>query len=140
MLRREDQGDRSMLWVQGVVVIALLQLIVFSWLVGRARGRYGVKAPATTGHEMFERYNRAHLNSLEQIVVFVPAIFLFANFFDPRIAAALGLLYVIGRSLYFIAYVRAPGSRALGFGIGSFAVFCLLAGSLVGVVIHLARG
>jgi glutathione S-transferase len=129
-----------MVWVQGVVVIALLQLILFSWFVGRARGRFGVKAPATTGHEAFERYNRAHLNSLELMVIFLPAVFLYAGFFDPRVAATLGALYVIGRSVYFVGYVRAAGSRLPGFAISMFAVMFLLVGSLVGVVMKLAHG
>ena len=129
-----------MLWVQGVIVIALLQLMFFSALVDRAREQYGVKAPATTGHEIFERYNRAHLNSIEQIVLFLPAIFLFAGFFDPRIAAALGALYVVGRTVYFVSYVRSPGSRSLGFGIGMLAVVLLLGGSVVGIVMRLVHG
>lgn len=129
-----------MLWVQSVVVIALLQLMVFSGFVAKARGQYGVKAPATTGHEIFERYNRAHLNSIEQIVLFLPALFLFAGFFDPRIAAGLGALYVVGRTVYFVSYVRDPGSRSMGFGIGMLAVTVLLIGSLVGIVMQLARG
>ena len=129
-----------MLWVEGIIVVVLVQLLAFSLMVGRARGLYGVKAPATTGHEMFERYNRAHLNSLEQVVLFLPAIVLFSQFWDPRIAAALGAVYVIGRQLYFMGYVRAPEKRGPGFGVGALAMLVLIGGSALGVILGLVRG
>ena len=65
--------------------LALLQYVAFGMLVGRARGRYGVKAPAITGHEVFERYFRVQQNTLELLVVMLPAIWLFARYVERRL-------------------------------------------------------
>ena len=64
-----------MAWVYIVAMLALVEYFFFSIKVGQARGKYGVKAPATTGNEMFERYNRVHQNTLEQLVMFFPSPF-----------------------------------------------------------------
>ena len=89
-----------MTYVEIVLALALLQFMVFGIAVGRARGKYQFPAPATTGNEMFERYFRVQMNTLEQLVVFIPAIVLFAHLVDPRWAAGLGAVYLIGRTLY----------------------------------------
>jgi hypothetical protein len=77
-----------------VIVLALVQFVALGMLVGRARGQYGVKAPSITGHEVFERYFRVQQNTLELLVVFVPAIWLFASYVSPRWAAILGAIAV----------------------------------------------
>jgi glutathione S-transferase len=120
-----------MAWVLIVIVLALLQFVVFGVLVGRARARYQVKAPATTGHEVFERYFRAQQNTLEVLVVFLPAIWLFAQFASPRWAAALGAVYLAGRAIYFMSYVKNPASRSLGFGLSMLPVLVMLGGVLI---------
>ena len=121
-------------WIVLVAVFALLQFSVFGALVGRARGRYGVHAPATTGHEMFERYYRVQYNTLEQIVVFLPALFLSAGygFGEDWMSAALGAVYLIGRQVYLTSYVRDPKSRGLGFGLTVIPVAMLLFNAGVG--------
>lgn len=121
-------------WIVLVAVFALLQFSVFGALVGRARGRYGVNAPATTGHEMFERYYRVQYNTLEQIVVFLPALFLSAGygFGEDWMSAALGAVYLIGRQMYLTSYVRDPKSRGLGFGLTVIPVAMLLFNAGVG--------
>ncbi|MBK6434805.1 MAG: MAPEG family protein [Rhodanobacteraceae bacterium] len=121
-------------WIVLVAVFALLQFSVFGALVGRARGRYGVHAPATTGHEMFERYYRVQYNTLEQIVVFLPALFLSAGygFGEDWMSAALGAVYLIGRQMYLTSYVRDPKSRGLGFGLTVIPVAMLLFNAGVG--------
>jgi glutathione S-transferase len=119
-----------MAWVLIVIVLALLQFVFFGYAVGRARGRYGVKAPAVTGNEQFERYFRVQMNTLEQLVPFIAAIWLFAQFVDPRWAAALGGVYLIGRSLYFLSYVRNPASRTAGFALSMLPTLVMLAGVL----------
>jgi glutathione S-transferase len=104
-------------WVVLVAVLALLQFAAFGALVGRARGQFGVQAPATTGHPVFERYYRVQYNTMEQIVVFLPALFLSAvyGFGADWMSAALGVVYLAGRQIYFLSYVRDPKSRGLGF-------------------------
>jgi len=116
-----------------VILIALLEYVVFGILVGRARGRYGVKAPAVHGHEIFERYFRVHYNTLELMVAFVPAIWLFGRYVSPTWAAVLGLVYVVGRIAYIVGYVSDPAKREVGFGLSSLSVVVLLLGALWGV-------
>lgn len=83
-----------------VIILALIEYFIFGILVGRARGRYGVEAPATTGHPIFERYFRVHQNTLELLVVFVPSMWFFGMYVSPALAAILGLVFIIGRMLY----------------------------------------
>jgi uncharacterized MAPEG superfamily protein len=115
-----------------VILLALLQYVVFGMLVGRARGRYGVKAPAVTGHEIFERYFRVHYNTLELLVAFVPAIWLFGTYVSPAWAAGLGLVYLVGRVLYLRGYVADPAKREIGFGLSVLPIIVLLVGGLWG--------
>jgi uncharacterized membrane protein YecN with MAPEG domain len=119
-----------MAWVLIVMVLAIVQFIGFGIAVGGARKRYGVTAPATTGHPVFERYFRVQMNTLEQLVAFLPAIWLFAQFIDPHWAAGLGAVYLVGRLLYFFSYVKEPKSRALGFMLTILPIFIMLAGVL----------
>jgi uncharacterized membrane protein YecN with MAPEG domain len=116
-----------------VILIALLQYVIFAALVGRARGKYGVKAPAVHGHEVFERYFRVHYNTLELIVVFVPAMWLFGSYVSPTWAAVLGLMYVVGRVAYLVGYVADPAKREIGFGLSVLPILVLLVGGLWGV-------
>src|ERR1700733_6007191 len=125
-----------MLIVHLVIGIALLEFLFFGFAVGKAREIYGVKAPATSGNEMFERYFRVQMNTLEQLVVFVPGIVLFPLYVEPRIAAGLGLVFVIGRAWYFRQYVRDPGKRSVAFGLSFLPVVILLVGGLIGAALH----
>ena len=121
-----------------VIVLALLEYVVFGMLVGRARGLYGVKAPAISGHEIFDRYFRVHQNTLELLVAFVPAMWLFGLYVDPRWAALLGLVYVVARILYLRGYVRDPAKREIGFGMSVLPILVLLVGALWGAARALA--
>jgi uncharacterized MAPEG superfamily protein len=126
-------------WVHLVIGLALLQFFVFCMAVGRARGTYKVAAPATTGHEVFERYFRVQMNTLELLVVFIPAMLLFASYLSACWAAGLGAVYLLGRILYFRAYVKDPGSRNWGYGLSATPTLVLLAGGIIGVIIALVR-
>ncbi|MBI2993596.1 MAG: MAPEG family protein [Gammaproteobacteria bacterium] len=118
-----------------VTSVMLLQYYVFGALVGRARGRFGIKAPATTGHPDFERCFRAHQNELEQLAITVPSMWLFGAYIHALAAAGIGLLYVVGRSLYFRGYVAEASGRGRGFMVGMLATTVLLFGGLIGAVI-----
>ena len=120
-----------------VTVLALVEYVVIFVLVGRARARYGIKAPATTGHEIFERYFRVQQNTLEQLVVFLPALWIFGWSLSYAGAAALGLLFIAGRAVYLRGYVAAPERRSLGFLLTSLANLTLLLGGLVGAVLRM---
>jgi glutathione S-transferase len=123
-----------MAWVLIVMVLALVQFQGFGIAVGRARSKHGVHAPATTGHPVFERYFRVQMNTLEQLVVFLPAIWLFAQFIHPLWAAGLGGVYLIGRQLYCMSYVKDPKSRSVGFGLTMLPITVMLAGVLIAAV------
>jgi glutathione S-transferase len=120
-----------------IIGAALLEYLWVAFAVGKAREQYGVKAPATTGNEIFERNFRVQMNTLEQLIIFIPSILLFARYFDPRVAAGLGALFVIGRIVYFRSYVRDPRSRNLGFGLSFLPMVILLAGAIVGAALAL---
>lgn len=120
-----------------VIVLALIQYFVFGMLVGKARGTYEVHAPAISGHPVFERYYRVHQNTLEMIVMFIPAIVLFSYLVRPDIAAAIGAVYLVGRVIYLRAYVADPAKRGLGFMVSMLPVLVLLLGSGVAAVISL---
>jgi glutathione S-transferase len=118
-----------------VAMLALLEYMFFSVKVGQARTRYGVKAPATTGNEHFERYYRVQMNTLEQLVVFLPALLAFAWLVSAPWAALLGLLFVIGRAVYYLGYVADPAKRGPGFLLGAVANIALVVGALIGGVV-----
>ena len=120
-----------------VVVLALLQYMVFGILVGKARGTYKVEAPAVTGDPIFERYYRVQMNTLESLVLFLPSIFLFAMYVNSGIAAALGVVFIIGRYLYLRAYVKAPETRGLGFALTMLPSLVLALGALIGAALSL---
>ncbi len=123
-----------MAYIVIIAMLALIQFIYFSVQVGRARGRCDVAAPATTGNEEFERYFRVQQNTLEQLVVFLPALVAAATFGNEFLAAPIGLVYLIGRALYARAYVRDPGSRTIGFLLGLLANVALIGAALWGAI------
>jgi uncharacterized MAPEG superfamily protein len=131
-------AEITMSYVLLVVALALLQFMGFGMAVGYARHKYNCPAPATSGNEMFERYFRGQMNTLEQLVVFLPAIFLFAHHVSAEWAAALGAVYLVGRTLYFIGYVRDPKSRGLGFMLTMAPNSVLVVGTLVAAARALA--
>lgn len=121
-------------FVDLVAILALLQFFAFGLLVGLARGKYGVEAPAITGHEMFERAFRVQMNTLELLVLFVPALYLGAKYWHPNYAAAAGAVYLVGRIVYWRAYLAAPQTRTLGYALSVAPCLVLLVASLIGAV------
>ncbi|MGY0561809.1 MAPEG family protein [Luteimonas sp. A277] len=121
-------------YVDLVAVLAVIQLVFFSVLVGRARGLYGVNAPAVTGHEMFERVYRVQMNTLELMVAFLPALFIAAKYWPQSYVAIAGAVYLVGRLIYWRSYTAAPASRAVGFGLSILPILALLIGSLAGII------
>ena len=123
-----------MAWINLVTLCALIEYFVFGWLVGKARGKYGVKAPATTGHEVFDRYFRVQQNTLELLIIFVPALWIAAQYWNPMWIAAIGAVYVVGRIVYLRGYVSDPGSRHIGFLLSTVPIVTLILVAVVGVV------
>lgn len=123
-----------MIWVDIVALLAVVQLIVFGVLVGRARGMYGVAAPATTGHPIFERYYRVQMNTVECLLVLLPGLWLAAKYWSPKYAAILGAIYLVGRVLYLVSYVVDPKKRSLGFSLSMTPAIVLVIAALVGAI------
>jgi uncharacterized membrane protein YecN with MAPEG domain len=118
-----------------VIVLALLEYFAFGVLVGRARTQYGVDAPAITGHPVFERHFRVHQNTLEQLVIFIPAAWLFGAYVSPLAAAGLGLVFIVGRFVYLRGYVEDPKKRSTGTFITLVAQATLLVGGGIGALL-----
>ena len=124
-----------------IVVVTLAALLVYLWTgirAGAARARYKVEAPAVTGSPEFERAYRVQLNTLEWLPLFLPSLWLFAWYWSAPIAAALGVVWIIGRVNYGLAYVADPAKRGPGFGLQAFATLVLLLGALGKAVVLLA--
>jgi glutathione S-transferase len=121
-------------YVNIVAALALLQFFYFGFLVGRARFRYGIAAPATAGNEMFEREFRVQMNTLEQLAAFLPALYIAQLYWPAPYVAAVGVVYLVGRVVFRQAYVADPRKRSLGFLLSVLPTFALLAGILVGAV------
>jgi glutathione S-transferase len=119
-----------------ITILTLIQLIYFGALVGRARGKYKIQAPAVSGNEMFERYYRVQMNSIEQIILFLPALWI-ANALAPVAyywIALIGAVYLIGRMIYQISYVAEPSKRSLGYALTAIPVLALLVIDVIGVI------
>lgn len=124
-----------------VAVVTLLALLAYFWMgmqVAGARGKSGIQAPTMTGDPLLERTIRAHYNTLEWLPLFLAPLWLFAMFWDEKIAAAIGVVWIVGRIMYQRGYVAEAGKRGTGFLIQSLAVAVLLFGSLGRVIYLLA--
>lgn len=118
-----------------IIILALIEYLVLAAMVGRARARYNVPAPATTGDPMFERYFRVHQNTMEQLVVFVPALILFADYVNVVAAIVLGALFIVARAVYAAGYIRDPEKRELGATATFIINAVLLIGALIGIIV-----
>jgi uncharacterized MAPEG superfamily protein len=128
-----------MAWVEIVTLLALIELIVFGVLVSRARGAYGVAAPATTGNPIFERYYRVQANTIETLMVFLPALWIASRYWSPRYVALIGAVYLIARILYLFNYVRDPKRRGAGYALSMLPAIVLIITGLVGAIKTLLR-
>jgi len=116
-----------------VTLLMCLLMLATGVNVGRARGIYGIKAPAVTGHEMFERAYRIQMNTLESAAPMLPALWLYAAFIGDRGAAMMGAVWLVARIWYAIAYYIDPAKRGAGFGLSFLAFVGLWLGALWGV-------
>ncbi len=117
------------------IMVALIQFIYFGIEVGRARGRFGVQAPAVSGHPEFDRYFRVHMNTLEQLIVIIPSAIAFATTVGDLWAAIAVAVYIIGRIIYFTSYVKDPASRSVGFMVSAVPGMVMVIGSIIGALL-----
>ena len=123
-------------YVHIIAALAILQYFFFGILVGRARGKYGIAAPATSGHEMFERAFRIQMNTLEQLVAFLPALLIASEYWSNAVIAGVGVVYIVGRFIYQKTYLADPKKRGLGFVLTVVPTFILLFASIVGAIMN----
>ena len=127
-------GRTSQMRIYAVVgIVTLLSLLLYFYMglrVGQGRSKYNVPAPAIHGHPDFERLFRVQANTLEWLPIYLVSLWLFALYWDPRVAAALGVLWIVGRILYMTGYSRAATARSTGFAIQMVATAILLIGAL----------
>lgn len=117
-----------------VTMLNVFLLFTVSLCVGKARAKYGIKVPATTGNVDFERVFRAQMNTVESTMVFLPSLWLFANYISPLYAGVIGLVWIVARIFFVINYIRAASARAIPFGISFVCSFTLAVGALIGIL------
>lgn len=123
----------------GTTLLMVLLMFATTALVGKARHRYAIKAPAVTGHPLFERAYRIQMNTLEWSVMTVPCLWIFGAYVSDFYAMLLGLLWLAGRVMYAVGYHRDPPRRARGFLIAAVAFGALGLGGSAGVAMAIFR-
>ncbi|WP_340676606.1 MAPEG family protein [Paraglaciecola sp.] len=123
-------------YVHIVAALAIFQFIFFGVKVGQARGKYNVAAPATSGHDMFDRAFRIHMNTLEQLVGFLPALFMASVYWSNAYIAMIGAVYIVGRFVYQKSYLADPKKRSLGFALTILPTFVLLVAAIAGAMMN----
>ncbi len=119
-------------------IVSSLALLVYYFTLfksGMARGKFEVTAPSHDGPEEYMRYVRAHQNTLEHLVLFLPGLWLFSFAVSPLWAASIGIFWVVGRLMYAIGYYQAPDKRLIGLYISMPPIYIFVLGSLVGFVL-----
>lgn len=124
-------------------IVTLLTALVYLWMgirVSRAHVKAGILPPQMTGDPQLERTDRAHVNTLEWMPIFLPSLWLFAAYWSDAVAAGVGLVWIVGRLVYFFGYLQSAKKRFPGFLIQLLAVAVLLLGALGRIIYLLATG
>lgn len=117
----------------------LAALLTYFWMirnVGLMRMKLGIKAPEMNGPTEFLSVQRVQANTVEQMLLFFPSLWMCAVFLGDKWAAAGGVLWVVGRLMYAQAYYRDPSKRGPGFSLTVAASFLLMSGTVVGLIMH----
>ena len=123
-----------------VTCLAVAYCFFTGFQVGKARAKFGIKAPAVTGNLDFERVYRVQMNTLEWMPIFLPSLWLFAVYISDPVAAAIGVVWIAGRILYMTGYSQAADKRGRGFGIQALAAGILWLGALGAIIRSLIHG
>lgn len=123
-----------------ITLFSLLLFLITVIYVGYARTKYGVKAPATTGNDDFERVFRVQMNTLESLVLFLPALWLFSIYVSLWWTGIIGLVWLLARVYYIVSYTRSAEARSLGYGISLLAFAVLAVGAAIGIVMRILAG
>ena len=120
-------------WIALITLLTVLLLFATAFMVGRARGKYGIKAPATSGNEGFERVFRVQMNTQEAALMFLPTLWVAATFGLVWLSATFGAVWLVGRLWYAVAYANPEGNRGPGFLVAMIALLCLVVQALWGI-------
>lgn len=124
-------------FIEIIALLAVIQYLMFGYLVGTQRRVSGLKAPVMTGHDGFERMYRVQMNTLEMMIAFLPVLFLASPYWPALLIAPIGAVYLVGRTIYWRAYVSNPANRSLGFILTFLPISALLILAVVGAIIAL---
>ena len=115
-------------------LLAVFVTFVLGGRVGYMRGRHKIEAPATIGHPQFERAFRTHVNTAENLVLFLPLLWIATVFYGGTIPFWLGIAWVASRLIYAWGYAQENTQmRGPGAGIGFLSLLGLLVLSAIGL-------
>ena len=117
-------------------MLAVMEFLYFGFRVGGMRAKYSVVAPAVTGNEIWERYYRVQCNTMELLLAFLPSLWVFGYYVGQYWAAAIGSVFLVGRVIYYITYIKDPESRTIGAALSLFPCYILAIGALTGCIWH----
>ena len=123
-----------------ITLAALLLYFLTAAAVMFARGKYGIKAPACTGNADFERLFRVQMNTQENLLLFLPALWLFSIYVSAYWSGVIGLVWLLGRVYYAVSYSRSASGRSPGFALALLAFAVLAIGASVGIVVQMMAG
>jgi glutathione S-transferase len=109
-------------------ILAVLLALFASFRVSQMRGKHHITAPATTGHPDFERAFRAHANTIENMILYIPLLWMAAFFYGGQLPFWVGLLWIVGRVLYIVGYAKNDTARRAP---GAYLSYASLAGLMV---------
>jgi len=124
-------------YVYLVILLALVQFLYFTFRTGSNRAKFGVEAPKTVGNETWERIYRVQQNTMEQLVIFIPGMLLFAHLVSPKWVLLPGVLFLIGRQLYSYLYCNNPSKRLPGVALSLLSNVALVLGAIIGIVVEM---
>jgi uncharacterized membrane protein YecN with MAPEG domain len=113
-------------WPALITLLTMVLLAGCIVYVGRQRMRHRIAPPATTGPEEFVRALRVLMNTVENVVLFLPTLWIAALYGSPRIAALVGAIWLVARVWYAFGYARATRARSMPFMLGGIAWAVLL--------------
>ena len=130
----------ELLWVALVSALSIFVYYLTLLNAGIGRVKFGIPAPSHDGPEDYVRRVRAHMNTVEHLVMFLPSMWTFALLVSPFWAAALGAIWPVGRLFYMIGYTRSAPLRRPGLYVTMPSIYIFILGSIIGAIYHLVNG
>lgn len=125
------------LYTSLVTLLSVLQIFLFSWKASSTRVKHGIEAPQMHGHPDVDRAQRVHLNTMEQIIMFLPSLWLALPVLGDYYTSILGGVWLVGRQLYAHAYWADAAKRGTGMWVTFLAFIILFGAAAYGVAMQL---